>query len=83
MFEFSALLYVYRHANLCSGLRAILSPQLIKKEFAIKSILPRKRHPAVSEPGTSRFMVGHSTDVLSEPLTKNSLLLDFIYVVYA
>ena len=23
--------YVYRHANLCSGLRAILSPQLIKK----------------------------------------------------
>ena len=33
-----------RHANLCSGLRAILSPQFIKKEFAILSILPRKWH---------------------------------------
>ena len=28
---FSHTFYVYRHANLCSGLRAILSPQLIKK----------------------------------------------------
>ena len=40
MFEFSALLYVYRHANLCSGLRAILSPQFIKKFLHFLSIAP-------------------------------------------
>ena len=66
MFEFSALLYVYRHANLCSGLRAILSPQLIKKKFAILSILPRMWHRSDSNPQSSRTMsiiqIGRSTD---------------------
>ena len=45
MFEFSALLYVYRHANLCSGLRAILSPQFIKKKLQFLAEL-------VIEPGS-------------------------------
>ena len=48
--------YVYRHANLCSGLRAILSPQLIKKFFAIfehtskdisEEVAPLRFEPAV------------------------------------
>ena len=51
MFEFSALLYVYRHANLCSGLRTILSPQFIKKEFAILSIGTSEEEA----PAASRF----------------------------
>ena len=63
---FSHTFYVYRHANLCSGLRAILSPQLIKKEFAILSILPRMWHHSDSNPQSSRTMsiiqIGHSTD---------------------
>ena len=50
MFEFSALLYVYRHANLCSGLRAILSPQFIKKNLTIFGKIPE----AGIDPGTSR-----------------------------
>ena len=77
--NFSLTLLCLQTPNLCSGLRVIHSPQFIKKEFGNLCILPRKRHSAVSEPRTSRFMVGHSTDVLSEPLTKNSLLLEFIY----
>ena len=40
--EFSALLYVYRHANLCSGLRAILSPQFIKKYSQFLERFPRR-----------------------------------------
>ena len=79
---FSHTFYVYRHANLCSGLRVNHSPQFIKKEFASLCILPRKRHRAVSEPGTSRSKNGHSTDVLSEPLTKRSISFIIIYVTY-
>ena len=63
---FSHTFYVYRHANLCSGLRAILSPQLIKKNFAILSILPRMWHRSDSNPQSSRTMsiiqIGRSTD---------------------
>ena len=35
---------VFLTPNLCSGLRVIHSPQLIKKEFAFLCILPRRRH---------------------------------------
>ena len=66
-----------RHGDLCH-----LSPQLLKKKFAFLCILPRKRHRAVSEPGTFRFKDGHSTDVLSEPLTKCSISSIIIYVTY-
>ena len=63
---FSHTFYVYRHANLCSGLRAILSPQLIKKKFAILSILPRMWHRSDSTLQSSRTMssiqIGRSTD---------------------
>ena len=72
MFEFSALLYVYRHANLCSGLRAILSPQLIKKEFAILSIAPRKRHQRDSNPNLSdrrSTLYRWATEPIDEELT--------------
>ena len=41
------------HANLCSGLRVIHSPQFIKKEFAFPCILPRKRHQRDSNPPLS------------------------------
>ena len=56
MFEFSALLYVYRHANLCSGLRTILSPQFIKKLFQFLSIVPAvvgSEPAALTEPWAS------------------------------
>ena len=42
--------YVYRHANLCSGLREILSPQFIKKNLKIFGKIPE----AGINPGTSR-----------------------------
>ena len=37
---------------------------------------------AVSEPGTSQVMDGHSTDVLSEPLTVSGISCVIIYVTY-
>ena len=49
MFEFSALLYVYRHANLCSGLRAILSPQFIKKKICNFEHTSEGEAPAAAE----------------------------------
>ena len=61
---FSHTFYVYRHANLCSGLRAILSPQLIKKKFAILSIPPADVGSEPTALQSTSFRIGRSVDEL-------------------
>ena len=81
MFEFSALLYVYRHANLCSGLRAILSPQLIKKNLQFWAYF-RGSGTAQIRTRIAWFTAQCSSNELLNRLMGYVLLSVFIYLIY-
>ena len=55
---------------------------IYKKRICIFVHTSEEEAPAVFEPGTSLVMDGHSTDVLSEPLTKCGISCIIIYVRY-
>ena len=81
MFEFSALLYVYRHANLCSGLRAILSPQLIKKNLQFWAYFQGSGSAQIRT-RIAWFTAQCSSNELLNRLMGCVLLSVFIYLIY-
>ena len=78
---FSHTFYVYRHANLCSGLRAILSPQLIKKNLQFWAYF-RGSGTAQIRTRIAWFTAQCSSNELLNRLMGCVLLSVFIYLIY-